>query len=435
MGLKPMVIVVIAMMFLIIPGLLYNNFSASGLTPNQVLGTAGVCGTFGPGVPIDVTCQGTVNAGCQAASSQCTLNGVSISFLNQASPFTQIIQGNPFQLFNLLTSNGNQNRGPFDANGGGAYYTADCYVVGIVAGAGRNITTNTFASHINACTQTNADGSNMTKYVSGSTAFQTFTWGDWNFNQLGTSQVSVPFFHIWNNATYALTCYNQGYWFLTNQASIGYSIEGCDYYKGAGYSPPASPSVNPVYSFLIAVPCNLGVGACKAQTFPTGNTHMEIFVQPEQWDTQFCTNAFTVATQNQATWYGSQQCVNLQTWLTSPHGGATFNLGFFTPLLTILLGLVLFLIGLGINVQGGGSVFGNGTQFGVGTNVQGTRLAQALGIGLIVWSPMYSEFSSWFTSGVLPYGLDGTTGVIGVALTGMFFFGLYWLILNAGAGD
>lgn len=421
MGLKlyPMALIILSLTILVLPGVLFNAFATTGFKSADPVLTC-------PGWA-DVTCQGSVTEGCQAVPTQCSLNnGVTLAFLNQASPFTQVLSGNIFGLFSSLSSNGNANRGPFDASGGGAYYTADCYVKGVTAGASQNITSNSFAALISSCTQTNPDRSNLTKA-------QAFTWGDWNFNLLGVSQVNIPFYNIINNATYALTCYNQGYWFISNQPSIGYAIEGCDYYKGAGYSPPANPNVNPVYSFLIGVPCHLGVGSCKAQTFPTGNTHIEIFIQPQNWDTQFCVNAFTVATQNQATWYGSQQCTNMETWFVSPHGGASFNFGFFTPFLTILLGLVLFLIGTGINVQGGGSIFGSGTQLGVGTNEQGTKLAQIMGLGLLAWTPLYSEFSTWFTSGLLPFGLDGAItaiatggGIVTFALTTMFFAGVIW---------
>jgi hypothetical protein len=304
----------------------------------------------------------------------------------------------------------------------------------VLAGNEQNITKNNFAADIKVCTQTNSDRSNMTKYFTGSTSFQPVTWGNWNFNQLGTTAVSIPFFAIKANATWGFQCLNQGYWFYSTQSTIGYSMIGCDYYKSAGYSPPANPNTQPVYSFLLAVPCNApGTGGCKAQTYPTGNSHVQVLIQPQQWDTWDCTNAFTVLTRNEANWYGSQQCINMETWFNSPHAGSAFNLGLFTPFLTILIGVILFLIGLGVGLQ----VPVPTSQLGFSINQQGTRLAQFLGITLIAWTPLYSEFSTWFTSGVLPYGLDGGivsiasgSGIIGFCVTAMLFVGVVWQVMS-----
>jgi hypothetical protein len=416
-----MALVIMALTILVLPGVIFNVYASDGFKSADPALTC-------PG-GLDVTCQGSITEGCQAVASQCSLNnGLTISFLNQASPFTQLLSGNIFGLFSSLTSNGNANRGPFDANGGGAYYTADCFMFNVLAGNEQNITKNNFAADIKTCTQTNPDRSNMTKA-------NTFIWGNWNFNQLGNSQgTAIPFYHIIANATWGFQCLNQGYWFLSTQTTIGYSTIGCDYYKNSGYSPPANPNTQPVYSFLLAIPCSApGTGGCKAQTYPTGNSHLQVFIQPEQWDTWDCTNAFTVLTRNEANWYGSQQCWNMETWFVSPHAGSSFNLGLFTPLLTLLLGLVLFLIGTGINIQAGGSALGTGTQVGVGTNTQGTKFAQIIGLALLGWAPLYSEFSTWFTSGLLPFGLDGAltsiasgNGVVALGLTTMFFVGILW---------
>lgn len=390
-------------------GMLYNNLSNSGLTVSNTL----TCLNVYP-----FTCQNSNAVGCQSVPSQCGLSGNSFSVLNKDSPFTFLFTGNIAGFFTALSSNSNVNRGAFDPNGGGTFYTADCSMSGVPAST--NLTTNVFPAHINACTETNPDGSNMTKYAAPSTTlFQTFTWSNWNGNLLNSAPVAIPFFHIWNNASYALTCLNQGWWEVTSQPQVGYAIEGCDYYVAAGYSPPANPNVNPVYSFLVAVPCNLGGTSGCGGFVTTGNYHVKIFVQPQSWDTQFCTNAFLKTTQDEANWYGSQNCVNLETWFTTPHSGG-LQAGFFTPFLTLLLGIVLFLIGMGINLQAGGSIFGSGTQFGVGTNPQGSKMAQIVGLGLIVWSPLFSEFGGWLAFLGLGIGTFLT-----LLVTGLFFFGLY----------
>jgi hypothetical protein len=125
------------------------------------------------------------------------------------------------------------------------------------------------------------------------------------------------------------------------------------------------------------------------------------------------------------------RCVNMETWFTTPQGGGTaLQAGFLTPFLAIIVGLILFLVGLGINLQAGGSIFGSGTTLGAGVNPQGTRLAQTLGMALMAYVPLYSEFSSWFTSGFLPNGLDGTIGVIGLGITTCLFAGVIWLTMQ-----
>jgi len=125
--------------------------------------------------------------------------------------------------------------------------------------------------------------------------------------------------------------------------------------------------------------------------------------------------------------YGNSTDVNnaiCDNWSTSTTGGISFGniLGFGLWLLGAAL--VLFL-SLGISFGGGGSFLASGASFQVGSNKQGSKLAQTVGIGLLVWIPFYSEFSTWFTSGLLPYGIDGVTGIIAIAITATMAFGLY----------
>jgi hypothetical protein len=130
-----------------------------------------------------------------------------------------------------------------------------------------------------------------------------------------------------------------------------------------------------------------------------------------------------------ASLFSSQQCTyfkqNYQN-LAGSAGGNSFNFGWFTPIITFIIGIALLLLGLGIGISGGGSILGSGTTLGYTTNMQGTKLAQNMGIGLIIWSPLYSQFSTWFTSGLLPSGMDGATGIVSLILTGALFFGIWW---------
>jgi hypothetical protein len=284
-----------------------------------------------------------------------------------------------------------------------------------------NMTTNAFAGEVAGCTQANPDLSNTTKAL-------TFAFTNWNINL--TSTKIIPFYQINNNATYALVCFNEGFYYVTAQPSVGYSTLGCDYYIfGIGGAPPALPDVTPVFSFLLGIPANQATGGVMTGNMPTATFyHIQAFVQPQTWDTAFCADVFlgiNLILQ-------SQQCINMETWFTTPHG-SNFQAGFLTPFLTMIVGLILFLVGLGINLTAGGTLFGSGTNLGAGVNEQGTRLAQMLGITLMAYVPLYSEFSSWFTSGILPNGLDGVLGVVGISITTCLFVGVIWQNLSIGA--
>lgn len=424
----PMFLIIASLVLLVLPGVLFNTYGSVGFKTTDPGLTCG--GPYAPGQLIDVTCQGSVTEGCQAVANDCTLTtSPTLSFLNQNSPFTQLISGNIFGVWGALTSNGNVNRGPFDPNGGGQYYTADCFMAAVPGGV--NMSTNSFSAHIASCTQTNPDGSNMTKS-------STFTFANWNSNFFGSGvPVNTPFYQLKTNATFIMTCQAQGFWYVTGQPTVGYALHGCDFYQFAGYTPPQQPSTNPIWSFLVAIPGNQGGATGMVAAMQTGNYHLKVFVQPETWETKYCSTAFLNTQTIFSLWYSSQNCVNFQSWFTAPKATGGFNVGFFTPFLTLLIGIVLFLIGTGINLAAGGSILGSGTQFGVGTNDQGTRMAQILGLALIVWAPLYSEFATWFTSGLLPFGLDGSiisiatgSGIIAFCLTGLFFAGVLWQLMS-----
>ena len=127
---------------------------------------------------------------------------------------------------------------------------------------------------------------------------------------------------------------------------------------------------------------------------------------------------------------------------TDTGGSLPFNpgniLGFF---LGLLGGAILLLLAMGVNVQA--------ATVGVGSNPQGTKMAQTWGLGLLIWFPLYSEFSTWFTNGYLPVfnsnngiqtGLDGNIlagqiGIVSIILTVMMFLGLYFMSQTPGAAS
>jgi len=98
--------------------------------------------------------------------------------------------------------------------------------------------------------------------------------------------------------------------------------------------------------------------------------------------------------------------------LTTVHFDGLNNiLGFF-------IGIVLLIGALGIYI--GATFFGTGATFAV-NNPQATRLMQSMGIFLVVWFPLYSEFGGWIQSVA---GLGGDT-VITIGLFIMGFYGLW----------
>lgn len=103
--------------------------------------------------------------------------------------------------------------------------------------------------------------------------------------------------------------------------------------------------------------------------------------------------------------------------------------------LTLIGGLLVVFIGLGIYIQVGGSVLATGLQSAFGSNPQGTRQAFTFGVAMLVWFPLYSEFNTWFNSGILPYGLDGLTGIVSIGLIALFFIGTFALSQTGSSGE
>lgn len=98
--------------------------------------------------------------------------------------------------------------------------------------------------------------------------------------------------------------------------------------------------------------------------------------------------------------------------------GNGINIGTFFGFVS---GIILFVMSFGIGFAAG--AFSNSFQFS--SNEAGTRLAQTLGLGLLIWSPMFSEFGTWFNVFTL-----GLSTIVSLLITIVFFFGIYWQILS-----
>lgn len=418
-------LIIISLMILTVPGILYNNLNASALTVSPSAAIA--CSTdpnypicqYPSNVPI-LNPQGGTGAGCQNTGGVnthiCTLSGSSVSFLNGNSPFTQLLQGDVFGLFSTINGPGYQGpgaqysitggHGPFDAAGGGTFYQVNCF--------GRNATASLSQRNwaITGCTQTGTDNANLTEAQSQGSRFS-----NWNTIFAPGGNLYATLYHFQGNGSTFLSCTwmgNINYTAIAN--GPGFLYFGCDMALTGSY--PNPPDLT-LWSVLIAMPNCAGCITGHDQ-------HEFLYAQPENWDTYQCFPSQVSATFRI---FNSAGCTNFYQQfkgISLGCSGSTCSsfvpsltgIAGATPLLTFILGLVLIVGGLGIG----------GTLGPVGFSVddQGAKLLQTVGIGLIVWSFLFSEFSTWFTSGLLPFGFDGAFGIVSIAVSGMFFFGLYW---------
>jgi hypothetical protein len=98
----------------------------------------------------------------------------------------------------------------------------------------------------------------------------------------------------------------------------------------------------------------------------------------------------------------------------------------FLYILGIGAGILLFIIGLGLGFSASGFTF----QFSLTPNSQGTRLAQALGIALLVFIPTASEFGGWVALIPLALGVP-----LNIFFLGSTFFGIYDQMSSSTAGE
>jgi hypothetical protein len=320
------VLMVTTLGILVLPGIVINNLQNNGLINTS---QAMTCTTSGGG-----TCVLSAPVGCSVSTTNCQLQGSSISFLNACSPFT-----------NILTQN----------------------FAGFV---------NSFFTNCNQGTTQTINQNNLVE----STINTTVTFSSCTRNTGG----SLAYVYAWNCST-------------------------------------ANPSLS-----SITLPV---LFSCPSWNFVFGNLTKNISPTPSVCIFYF-TASNTIQFQASCSLYGPPAngfnlgslsyaiCVSLTSFKQAPAGvGGNLNssvLGFFVSLIGAALILLLAF----------GATVGIAT-FTAGSNPQGTKLAQTFGIALLLWGPLNSEFSPWFTSGFLPYGLDGVIGIISIALTAAFFVGAY----------
>lgn len=360
------------LIILILVGLVANSFQSSALQTVPVLPTPYCTGTFtGECYPTNIN-------GCDSSVSNCNFtSSTTFAFLNPNSPFTLLLQGNIVG-FLASTFNGAENQQVIYA----AYTTCIPLVSKVYANnSGSDI-------HYFQCQGYSAQGGNASVPAQ-------------------YPNVGVPMNATSNNG-------NNSQW----------NINGCQL-------------VNKVY------PCFLNSGDGQAAWNGTNN-QMSFYAFYAKNGTSFtATSGCTI--------YGSSTACNiLMPWLFHTHtsftcpstshvNGLNINATTYYCLfpvnnptvsttgnaslpnafagLSFLFGVILFFLGFGFALTS--------AIIGFSINEQGTKIAQVMGIGILVWSFVYGEFGNWLL--FLPFNL----GIIAFTIfTVMFFMGLYWRLFS-----
>ncbi len=445
-----MVLIFTALVLLVAPGVVVNNMQNSNLL--EPTAPALVC----PGWP-DLTCQNSVPIGCGATSPNtgaCTPKNT-VSFLNINSPFTSLLTLNLLGFFSQLlylpgpaTVYLVQPQVPF---------TNSTYGCGFTAGCGR---TNQGVAYCFAAPSDQDEVPNPVSPFIYDCEYSFFGQGPQavycsNFfvkpieGCMWFNSVTDPFNGDPSNvnATSVVIASIQPGTSLTFTTSLGYGqIAGETVFTSYGNGSTTTTTTNSASEDYLNVTSTDG--------FKVGETVLVNGPASAGWETNDTTFFLANSGGSPAPIFPScpeTAGVNngYQIMSFTPSGPVPFNSSVeyrftftergctyytSTASITNYLGLIGFIVGaailvvlaIGLSFQGGDIVVGN---WGLGANEQGTRFAQVvLILGFVIWVPLYSEFSTWFTSSdlSLPYGLGGSVGILSIFITGTFWFGLVW---------
>lgn len=390
-------LMVTALGILVIPGILFNNLQNDGLIQPPSNGVYPMtCSSANGG-----TCILDAQTGCGVSSTYCQLSGSSISFLNACSPFTNILTLNFVGFVSSFFTNCNQ-----------SVTQQSSISSGPVGGTGVNPST---SYTIGSCSTLSTPNLVMFAY------------------DLGCGSVSPSIQVTYNGSPETL----QGAFGYTMFVYINIGVGGCINGNWLGSVTNSSLGTQGAASSIClrqyVIPSGCLTTSCitavtmNASCVITGDFPATLYANPVKSMT--CTSLVVTTTD-----------VDLQgSGLTNGAAGpftSSFNGG---TILTFLLGLIgvalVLFVGLGLGGSIGGSVIATGGSVGITTNPQGSKLAQTFGIGLLIWAPLYSEFNTWFSSGYLPYGLDGLIGIISIVLIAAFFIGTFLVSQSGTAGS
>lgn len=366
---NPMTLIIFPLFLMIFGGAISNNLIASGINPNNSASINGYPCVLGQGNCSAIAFPSTGNLN-PCANGNCNLSKIgTFSFLNQNSPFTYLLEGN---LVGFLTSTFTT---PEQIN---QYHSGNTICIPLVGNRFANVTNST-------------------------SIFKFECFGSVNYNAINNNTVVVP---LNASSNYG----NNSIW----------NLNGCpDTYAHCGYPMVGQFELNYTQSIISFYGIYIANGTTITAAHGCsiyGSSYACYLLFP----TLFGNNpAFTCP--NTASVNGTG--VNLEKTfyycLLPTSNPATFNVNNTFAFYAMIAGIILLAMGLGLTV--GFSILTNGGTLGI--NPQGTKLAQVIGLGLVVWSFISSEFSQW----ILDIPLVGTT-VIFPLLTIIFFLGLYWLL-------
>lgn len=339
------------------------------------------------------------SSNCVTQNPNCNVtNTAAIPFLNANSPFTYLIELNPYGFLSELL-NGAETPNTYTLGYTGCFATNSSYIVQNYTGSGiNNFQCYAFVSNNGVSTASNPTIVEIINATSN------------NGNQSIYSVYGCPFVNS-HQAN-------------PNDTTIGGKATSCGINYGGNW---ALLSGN---FFYIVNGTSLTSGQCTilGQTYTTCGVFWRIYFSGGV-TTFTCPNQVNDATNHTNLWNssGTTPKVNLKKTLSyclipyqvSNSGTLGSILGFWA----FMAGIIILVIGIGINLDV--SVAGNGVT--IGSNEQGTKQAIILGFFVMLFGFAYSEFGFWLNS--LPFGLGIITLLM---LGGLSLYGIYWRFFSLG---
>lgn len=448
---RPMTLILMSLVLLAGIGAVTNSFASSGL----------ISLAAPPSSPVNVcdlsnylNCyygyQYNQPTGCTASAANCQTGGSGgvASILNPNSPFTPLFTGNPLGFTSALVGATPLTMNAYQAGGLNTIniYPGRCtakYIGNMTSGA-TYITT--------SCSEVDTHGVPLSAATADKIAP----------NPYAQNQTAIPMVNlkITNSSSYLQGVYYQSslctalYSAQTSPGTYNDIMDGCQFY----FTSTTSPHVTTYWFFTANVNSSVFNGGQTfggTRSFNYCNSHYGLnqtqcppatipeTLQPENWDVYSCGEQLSHpngadAHQNLGAappyvYWGitlppvTPQCLGIQNQIRN-YASNTSQQTYLSLILVFIGGAMIFLLSSGITFGFTGSFFGSGGGIRAGTNSQGSRLGQAIGLFLLVWIPLYSEFGAWVTSGLL--GSTGLEALMLFIIYGGGFFGTFWQILS-----
>lgn len=372
-----MELILFPIIFLFFSGVIANSFTSSAINTSPQL-PATTCSSNAQALSGAQICFPTNTNGCDNSVSNCNFtSATSYSFLNPNSPFAQLLTGN---VLGFLASAFSGSETP------NSYQIGETLCVGFANGAYLNQT-----------------GQGITKFSCA---------GDIRYGNAQLPNV-LPLLNATSN---------------NGNVSI-WSLNGCPNTVGVtctnGTSSNGQYSQAETNAFYIINGTTLTTGQCTVLgvTYPQCGVFWRVFAAGG-------VTTFTCASSNGTlNYYGKLINLKVSTYYclipySTQAGSTSASTGLASTFSVwgFIFGFILLVLGLGITLST--QIVGSGGT--VGANQQGSKMAQAFGLGILVWTFIFGEFgATWLPN--LPFNF-GT--MITVTFTAMFFLGLYWRIFS-----